>query len=326
MEDLLAAHRKQQRDLQSQITQKKKSASKKTRKGVNDECTRLEEDLKARQQAELDSLKSSAESDEANGQIIDQGLPTEKQPEDDDLLAAIVNSAASALPVSLTAKTPAIDPNDDNEDSDTRQSTSRKPNRQKARLARRVADQEAAAAQAAAEASNLPDLKQRERTRMLEEFGKRGLKEKEVAANGHCLYSAIADQMKQLGLSLSNETSEEKDNEEEKKELRTDDYRTVRLSAASYISSNAEDFAPFLEEPLDEYVRKIRETGEWGGQLELMALAKMYSIDINVLQGDGRVEKIVGTEEGKLDVPAAWLAYYKHGFGLGEHYNSLRKS
>jgi OTU domain-containing protein 6 len=81
-----------------------------------------------------------------------------------------------------------------------------------------------------------------------------------------------------------------------------------------------------LEEPLGEYVRKIRETGEWGGQLELMALAKTYGIDINVLQGDGRVEKIEGAADGNKDEKVAWLAYYKHGFGLGEHYNSLRKS
>ena len=55
-----------------------------------------------------------------------------------------------------------------------------------------------------------------------------------------------------------------------------------------------------------------------------MALAKTYGIDIHVLQGDGRVEKIEGGKGG--DSPVAWLAYYRHGFGLGEHYNSLRKS
>ena len=56
MEELLARHRKEQRDLVSQITQKKKAASKKTRKAVNDECVNLEGDLKARQAKELAEL------------------------------------------------------------------------------------------------------------------------------------------------------------------------------------------------------------------------------------------------------------------------------
>jgi OTU domain-containing protein 6 len=82
-----------------------------------------------------------------------------------------------------------------------------------------------------------------------------------------------------------------------------------------------------MEEPLDDYLRKIRETGEWGGHMELMALAKAYGVNINVLHSDGRVDKIepgegTSPEEGK----EIWLGYYKHGFGLGEHYNSLREA
>jgi OTU domain-containing protein 6 len=36
------------------------------------------------------------------------------------------------------------------------------------------------------------------------------------------------------------------------------------------------------------------------------------------------VEKI--EPEGGAAGKAIWLGYYKHGFGLGEHYNSLRKA
>ena len=100
-------------------------------------------------------------------------------------------------------------------------------------------------------------------------------------------------------------------------------YQIVRAVAADYIEKHEDDFVPFLEEPMDTYVHKVRDTGEWGGQLELMALSKAYGTDINVLQDFGRVEKI---ESGmsNSDNPI-WLGYYKHGFGLGEHYNSLRK-
>lgn len=168
---------------------------------------------------------------------------------------------------------------------------------------------------------------------MLVEFKKRGLREKVVAANGHCMYSAVADQMRQLGLAVGVGDDEggggdgeegEDEKEKGKGELRNDDYKIVRMRAATFISEHPDDFVPFLEEPLDEYVHKIRDTGEWGGQLELMALAKTYNLKISVLQGDGRVEEI---ESGEAEARGeAWLAYYRHGFGLGEHYNSLRKS
>src|SRR5436305_7686462 len=59
MEELQARHRKEQRDLQSRITQKKKNASKKTRKGVNDECDALQQELLERQEAELKTLSQT---------------------------------------------------------------------------------------------------------------------------------------------------------------------------------------------------------------------------------------------------------------------------
>ncbi|KAI9873585.1 MAG: hypothetical protein M1823_007884, partial [Watsoniomyces obsoletus] len=94
-----------------------------------------------------------------------------------------------------------------------------------------------------------------------------------------------------------------------------------------FISKHADDFTAFLEEPLEAYVKKIKETAEWGGQLELQAISRAYHVDINILQADGRVEKIECEEDGDgskgTDV---WLAYYRHNFGLGEHYNALTKA
>lgn len=316
MDELLAHHRKEQRDLQSQVTQKKKSASKKARKGVNDECEKLEQDLKARQQHEIATLNDGSagtgEEDEK------QDKDDEGSNSDDDILAAILNTSSKGPSSAPDLKDLSISDND-GADGNSAAQEPRKGNRQKARLARRAAEQEELVAQAAKEAANLPDLKERERMRMVEEFEKRGLQEKEVAANGHCLYSAVADQMRQAGLHIESG----QDMAGELKEVQRDDYKTVRQAAAQYMLNNGDDFAPFLEEPLDEYVHKVKDTGEWGGQLELLALAKTYHININVLQGDGRVEKIEGSPD--TNAKDVWLAYYRHGFGLGEHYNSLRK-
>jgi len=299
MEELQTKHRKEQRDLQSRVTQKKKQASKKTRKGVNEECDRLEAELKQRQADEIAAFNGepSSQSDELP---IDELDDLTLQQDDED------SKTTEPAPKQPAAR--------DQANSTAAPSQGRKPNRQKERLARRAAEQEELAKQAAEEAKNLPDMKQQERGRMLSYMKERGLQEKEIRADGHCLYSAVADQLEQLDIPLGTAPGAQPEIP----------YKTTRSAAAGWIESHPDDFAPFLEEPLPEYLRKIRETGEWGGQLELLALAKSYGVEINVLQDFGRVEKI--EPEGGAAGKAIWLGYYKHGFGLGEHYNSLRKA
>lgn len=295
MEELQQKHRKEQRDLQSKITQKKKQASKKTRKGVNEECERLEAELNARQEAEITTLDGGRGTEEAPTEEVEEQTLVEEE------LAGASNDHIANPSDATLESGDALVP-----------SQLRKPSRQKARLARRVAEQEDQVRLASEEAQTLPDLKAQERQRMLATMQTHGLQEKEIRADGHCLYSAIADQLEQLEIPLTSAPGEKAGIA----------YKTVRSAAADYIERNPDDFEPFLEEPLPGYLHKIRETGEWGGQLELMALAKSYGVNINVLQDHGRVEKIEGGE-GKEE-KIAWLGYYKHGFGLGEHYNSLR--
>ena len=306
MEELQARHRKEQRDLQSRITQKKKQqASKKTRKSANDECERLEAELKQRQQDEVAAL------DGTEGDVADADAPSEPL---EDLTLKVDDE--DEVPVTIGMQQDcdkAAGQVAGGSEEDSGQSQVKKPRRQKARLARRAAEQEELARQAVEEAKNLPDLMQQERDRMLESMKERGLSEKEIRADGHCLYSAVADQLEQLDIPIGAAPDDKPAGK----------YKVVRAAAADYIEKHQDDFVPFLEEPVPDYVHKVRDTGEWGGQLELMALAKTYGTDINILQDFGRVEKI-GSSNGAADT-AMWLGYYKHGFGLGEHYNSLRK-
>ncbi|KAG9663407.1 cysteine proteinase, partial [Aureobasidium melanogenum] len=303
MEELQQRHRKEAKDLQSKITQKKKAATKKTRKGVNDECDNLERDMKARHQEEMQAMTApmhaEAEDNDADkdqDELADrtealESAPQKTQPE----------PTSSAPPHPPTAPAP------------------KKQNRAKARLARRAAEQEALIASAAEEAQDIPNLKAVERESMLKQFAARKLAEKEIRADGHCLYSAVADQLQQLEIPLGSAPSSTPD-----VASTLEPYKIVRQAAAEYIEAHPNDFTPFLEEPLDYYIYKIKNTGEWGGQLELMALAKKYGVAISVLQGDGRVEDINPSDDAHDK--QLWLAYYRHGFGLGEHYNSLRKA
>ena len=292
MEELQKRHRQEQRDLQALVTQKRKNATKKTRKGVNDECAELERALKERQQQELDALTDSPQNG-VNGPDREPGASVEREelpvPTSDD--AEKIQRQIRNLTVQDASQTPP-----------------KRPNRQKARLARRAAEQEALATQAADEAQAMPDQRAAEQELMVQEMMARGLVEKEVRSDGHCLYAAVADQLQQQGRKL-----DESDGPA---------YRFVRRQTAAFIESHPDDFAPFLEEPLDSYTAKIRDTGEWGGQLELSALARIFDLRIQVLQSSGRVETI---GDGSAQGAEIWLAYYRHSFGLGEHYNSLRK-
>ncbi|OBT57293.1 hypothetical protein VE04_03451 [Pseudogymnoascus sp. 24MN13] len=297
LEEAQARHRKENKDLQGRITQKKKQATKKTRKGVNDECAELERQLKEAQAAELAALRGDAPEDE---------LEVESEPENDD--ASVAPTQDETLSADLQ-KTTISDPAP-SEDAQP------KRNRQKERLARRAAEQEAEAIKAQEEAAKLPNWKRQERTAMLKAFKTHKLDEKEIRPDGHCLFSSVADQLDQAGIDLRTK------NEAEKTEAFR--YKAVRRTAAKYIEGHPDEFEAFLEEPLPAYVQKIENSAEWGGQVELIALAKSYNVEICVLQ-DGRLDKF-SPEETEEEAKKIWLAYYHHGYGLGEHYNSLRNA
>ncbi|KAF4921378.1 OTU domain-containing protein 2 [Colletotrichum viniferum] len=300
LEQMQTRHRKEQRDLVGRITSKKKNATKKTRKGVNDECADMERRLKEKQAEELAALSGDGGAPEP------EGAEDEKDAADDEEIADKLAQTTISKPETTTATT------DETQGAGGGGGGGKKRNRQKERLARRAAEVEAAAVKAEEEAANMTDHRGIEKTYMLNEFKAHSLSEKEIAPDGHCLFSAVADQLQQKGIPLAGEG-------ESKPAL---PYKIVRRRAAEWMEAHPDDFAPFLEEGLEGYVRKIRDTAEWGGQLELVALAGVYGVEIRVVQ-DGRTERI---GEGGAAGEEIWLAYYRHGYGLGEHYNSLRKT
>lgn len=299
LDALQTRHRKEQRDLVARTTQKKKAANKKTRKGVNEECERLERELKERQDAEVAAL---------NG----DGAPEQAESEsDDDDDAENAQDGVANLNITTTQTPPGPVP------SQPPNATTKKPNRAKSRLARRAAEQASLIAAAEAEAANAPDPRALERTAMSIQLEKHQLALHEIRADGHCLYAAVADQLVTREVGLAPRISIPVAGQE--------GYKTVRHAAASWIESHANDFAGFTEDPLPEHVRKVRETGEWGGHLELQALARAYGVKVCVLHSDGRVDRFEGEEKEGKEVEEVWLGYFKHSHGLGEHYNSLRK-
>ncbi|KAL0942258.1 OTU domain-containing protein [Colletotrichum truncatum] len=307
LEQMQARHRKEQRDLVGRITSKKKNATKKTRKGVNDECAEMERSLKEKQEEEIAALTGGGTADVAPE---DEEAPAADRDEAGEVADKLEKTAISE-PTPAQAQAQAQAQEQEQPTQGQGQGQGKKRNRQKERMARRAAEQEAAAIKAEEEAKNMTDHRGVEKTYMLKEFKTHSLTEKEIAPDGHCLFSAVADQLQQRGIPLAPDA-----------EPKVLPYKIVRKRAADWMAEHPDDFAPFLEEDLEGYVGRIRDTAEWGGQLELVALASIYGVEIRVVQ-DGRTEKIGSAEEEDKKI---WLAYYRHGYGLGEHYNSLRKT
>ncbi|KAL2758689.1 hypothetical protein ACRALDRAFT_1080421 [Sodiomyces alcalophilus JCM 7366] len=309
MEQIQARHRKEQRDLVARITNKKKNATKKTRKGVNDECAELERQLKERQAEEV--ARAMGHVEEPQDEAVEEDISRQMQ----DVGIKDGEGAASTPPTASQQQEPRQRDTQQPQQPQQPQQGGKKRNRQKERLARRAAEVEAAAAKAEEEAKNMTDHRGLERKYMAEVFAAHDLVEKDIQPDGHCLFSAVADQLQHRDIPLRGEGGDEKDEPA---------YRIVRKAATEWMAGRPDDYAPFLEEPLDAYLAKMRDTAEWGGQLELAALAARYGVEIRVVQ-DGRTDKIEPPGGVAEQTATIWLAYYRHGFGLGEHYNSLRK-
>lgn len=315
MEDLRARHRKEQRDLQARITQKKKSATKKTRKGINDECDSLVRGLAEKQEQEirvLDAGNGNGDGADVSEEVNLDNLVLKEDEGDNLKEKEVENDRKEATDKSKSDPDPQPQPQ--------QQDRSSKPNRAKARLARRAAEHEAAVAAAEAEAASQTDHRASERQAMQEAFKQRNLKEKPIRPDGHCLYSAIAMLLKAIHVPLLPDAAEDSTNT-------TEGYKLVRATTASYIEAHADDFLPFIDQSLPAYVHQIRDTAEWGGQIELTAMARAYRLRICVLTGDGRTEVFEPLEQEEQSLgKEVWVAYYRHEYGLGEHYNALVKS
>lgn len=135
-----------------------------------------------------------------------------------------------------------------------------------------------------------------------------GLEIVEIAADGHCLYRSLAHQLSDSG--------------------EPTDYVTCRKTCAEYIRAHPSDFVPYLlgegidEDGLPAYCERVEASAEWGGQLEITALAHARKRCVEVYSADA--PPLVTGGEYDANGPRLRLAYHRHYYGLGEHFNALR--
>jgi OTU domain-containing protein 6 len=146
----------------------------------------------------------------------------------------------------------------------------------------------------------------------------------QINADGHCLYSAVADQLALLSILPPEKAS----------------YITTRNAASMHIWTHASDFLPFLSEEtpgapqtgtvmspqaFERYCAAIRDTGVWGGEPEILALSRAYDVPIHVVQG-GPSPVVVhnpkgAPEEGDVTDKTrkvVRISYHRRMYGLGE--------
>jgi len=90
------------------------------------------------------------------------------------------------------------------------------------------------------------------------------------------------------------------------------------------LNKKREDYAPFCEytnniKTFDEYVDSVRSSNEWGGHLELRALAEGLRRPI-VVYSAAQPKLVMGDDDGSNPV---LLSYHLHYYSLGEHYNQI---
>ena len=184
----------------------------------------------------------------------------------------------------------------------------KKGNRQKKRKEKKAQQMRQAYEEAKDEAGQSVNYKQLEELDILKQLEGLSLKIKEIPADGHCMYSAIAHQ---LGQDYT--------------------FKEIRSLAAGYMRDHPNDFIPFMindsgdmlsSKEFEDYCEKIESSAEWGGQIELQAVSKHLNRAIHIVQMGSPILKI---GEDHVQKPPICLSYHRHAYGLGEHYNSLMK-
>lgn len=116
-----------------------------------------------------------------------------------------------------------------------------------------------------------------------------------MASDGNCLFRALADQLRG----------------------RPQDHGEIREHIVDFMEEHEDDFAPFVEddEKWVDYVPRMRNEGEWGGQQEICAASRCFRINVVIHQLDSP----------RLEISFKATAQTVHlSFHGAAHYNSIR--
>ncbi|WAR59101.1 hypothetical protein PtB15_10B443 [Puccinia triticina] len=229
--------------------------------------------------------------------------------------SSMISSASSSAAASPSVSTPnntSTAPSSPSKLSMTA-SLRKKPNRTKLKIAKRNAAQLQAQLDAQLESQLSPKIDPRklENEDLLRTCSALKLQIFEIVPDGHCLFSAIADQMNIL---------EGRGKIEERYT-----YDQCRKIAAEYMRGHVDEFIHYLpgqDEGLSAGLMSLKEYQEHCDRI--LALSKALKVAIHVVQAFHPPIKVSDEFLELRDNKALTISYHRKSYGLGEHYNSLR--
>lgn len=307
-DELTRRHKQESKKLLAIATKWKKQASKSDKKTVNKAINDLQVKLSTKQKQEVEIFKSNdLNANEGEKTNVDDGQDDELTPEQLIQLTQDIN-------LNLQAEQPQISSTESGNDTTASTATGgggggKKRNRQKERLARRQAQVDQLRLEAQEETKDLVDYRALETQKINGILHTKNLMVHDIIPDGNCLFSSIKDQLMI-------------------RHNREIDIQQLREMAGSYIEEHPDDFIPFLVEKSDDqqdlnlpdYCHQLVTTTIWGSDLEIMAYLKIFECPIEIVTMD--TANLVFNESAHN--PKLYLAFYRHAYGLGEHYNSLR--
>ncbi|CAG8560886.1 6079_t:CDS:2 [Scutellospora calospora] len=261
VEELSMRHKNESKDLELQITKLKKTAKgdKKRQKEVQAEANKLRTELRQRQQKEIQELKTNEIVEETNRVIESTSNEDYKEPSDNEV------DILDQLYARLEATRIEEEKNDKpvaplvNEIANKQKKSNRQKLR-KERKAAKLAEEQNEAAEAAKNQINMTEIER----------------------------NAITELIKPMGLIVEEVN-----------------YQEVRHKAAMYMRQHPDDFIPFLSntkntkdgeiyslEQFHKYCDELEKTATWGGELEIIAISRVYKVPIHVVQMSSPILKM----------------------------------
>jgi OTU domain-containing protein 6 len=130
-----------------------------------------------------------------------------------------------------------------------------------------------------------------------------GLSIVEIESDGHCLYRAVAHQLKE-------------------KNIEETDFKQIRKRVANHMRKHKDDFIHFLEtssgdmmtdQEYNKYCDRVESSADWGGQVELLALVNVLNLPIRIFTSGPPIEM---GEHIKAD--PITLSFHRNYYALGE--------
>lgn len=217
---------------------------------------------------------------------------------------------------------------------DQQQQNSTRTESKAARRRRRKAEQEAASQQRITQEKMAmgPSEKSIELNAINVQLTPKHMRIHPIAADGHCLYSAVAHQMTLADMKLV--AADDVAAEEKKESVPSVD--TLRAATADFLLSHRDEYMPFIESVEGnesryvDYCNDVRSTATWGGHIELQVLSKVLQAVIEVYAADMPVLRIGDEDDGGNNKERSQsrrqvlrVSFHRKFIHLGEHYNSV---